>query len=210
MKKMKKYIILLFCLCLAFGVLVTVNLINASFQPSSTKYKLNKSDYITEQNRHLIGKETLNDESTTSDSITNLLKDKNNNDIVRNIDKDILEPSSIEVFKGEKKSNIYITPEIITINGSINIFTKEDGTGWELNSGDSLIYHFEKYKSEAVKNQVSIIGYIKNGQLVKGENFDKLSGTYTISADEKGTYYIYILNCSSDSISFKKGSIKQK
>lgn len=45
-------------------------------------------------------------------------------------------------------------------------------------------FTFEKYKSQVVENQTAIIGYIKNGEMIKGEEFKNLYGEYNLTIDE--------------------------
>lgn len=113
----------------------------------------------------------------------------------------------ISDFVTKEKNNEYITPEIIETNGSIGVFTKDDGSGWKLKKGDSLVFNFDKYQSKVIKEQTAVIGYVVNGKMVEGESFEDLSGSYEITADEPGEYYIYTIDASSEYLAFKEGSI---
>jgi len=48
----------------------------------------------------------------------------------------------------------------------------------------NIKFNFEKYKSQVVENQTAIIGYIKNGEMMKGEEFKNLYGEYNLTIDE--------------------------
>ncbi|MDR5587430.1 hypothetical protein [Clostridium aquiflavi] len=120
-----------------------------------------------------------------------------------------LDSALISKFIVKKENDKYITPEIIGANGSISVFTKEDGSGWTLNKGEELIINFNKYKSKIVKDQNIIIGYVLNGKMIKGKTFSDLSGSYKLTADESGEYYIYMVNSSSEYVAFKEGSIEK-
>jgi len=130
------------------------------------------------------------------------------NHIIKSIDSEMrLDSALISEFIVKEKNNEYTTPEIIGTNGSISVFTKEDGSGWILNKGQVLTINFNKYKSKIIEHQTVTIGYILNGKMINGENFSDLSGSYEITADESGEYYIYMVNDSSDYVAFKEGSI---
>jgi hypothetical protein len=103
---------------------------------------------------------------------------------------------------------VTISPEIFTINGSVNILTKTNGEGWDIKEGDKIEYDFEKYQSEVVENQNLLIGYIKDGVLIKGEEFRQLKGEYKLSINEPGKYYVYLISASSDPIALKNGTLK--
>lgn len=161
---------------------------------------INGSAYITEENKKLIGTETKYGEFK---NVTDTLK---SNKIIKKMQPEInLDCASINAFRTIEKNSIYITPEIIQTNGSIGIFTKENDCGWNLKKGQNIKFNFEKYKSQVVENQTAIIGYIKNGEMIKGEEFKNLYGEYNLTIDEDGEYYIYIVNASSDYLSFKNG-----
>jgi len=206
---MKKQLILFLVFC------AIINLTSCTGQAPSTNKGTNEFntskdaenpirgiEYITDKNRHLIGTEIIihtnvpqeNDERVT-------LPYKN---IINSIDEKIW-PSSINDFIVKEENNNYITPEIIGENGSVGIFTKEDGSGWNLNKGQSLTFNFNKYES---RFQSIRIGYILNGKMMmKGKKFKELSGSYTLTANESGQYYIYVEITSTDYVAFKQGNI---
>jgi hypothetical protein len=130
------------------------------------------------------------------------------NRIIKEVQIDDYSPSSIiEVIVDKAGKNSYSTPEIILINNSACIFTKEDGSGWNLEEGDTLEYHFEKYKSRVVDRQNLLIGYVKDGVMYPGESFRQLSDSYVLKAEDKGEYFIYLLSASSDYLTLKKGEL---
>lgn len=197
--------VIVFCSILLCCIIVFV-----TFYPKNkyNKYAIEGAAYITEKNRHLIGTET--EEGTNKDQIVEYSEHNilNYSSTIKSIPSELhLDSALISDFITKEKDDVYITPEIILTNGSIGVFTKEDGSGWLLNKGDSLTFNFNKYESKAVKNQNSVIGYVVNGKMVKGEGFKDLSGNYKTIADESGEYYIYVLGSSSDYLSFKEGRI---
>lgn len=165
---------------------------------------INHAEYITDKNRHLIGTEIHESGTGSQDGIKqnpNLIPYKN---IINSTDDKVFPPSSIDEFTLKEDTDKYITPEIITINGSMSLFIKTDGGGIKLNKGQSLMFNFNKYES---RSQTILIGYILNGKMMKGEKFKDLSGSYTITATESGEYHLYIINASSDYVAFKEGNI---
>ena len=129
------------------------------------------------------------------------------NRIVTKIMEENYMPSSIFELETREKRSIYF-PEIITVNGSLNVLTDTNGSGWELKAGDSVEYVFEKYKSEVVENQNILIGYVKDGVLYPSQKFDQLKGNYNLTIKESGKYYFYIINASSDTIALKEGALR--
>lgn len=117
-------------------------------------------------------------------------------------------PSSIVEFPTEESTGIFISPEIILVNNSLCILTKDSGNGWELSENDMITYSFEKYGSDLIDNQTLIVGYIKDGVMYEGEAFDDLVGEYNFSPSESGKYYLYLLSASSDYLSLKKGGLE--
>lgn len=91
---------------------------------------------------------------------------------------------------------------------SVNILIKMHGEGWDMKEGDVMEYDFEKYPSEVVENQTLLMGYIKDGVLMDDEVFRQLKGTYKLTINELGKYYVYLICVSSDSITLKNGTLK--
>ncbi|WP_054402369.1 hypothetical protein [Paenibacillus solani] len=131
-----------------------------------------------------------------------------NNRIITKIMEDNFIPSSIIELETKEKNGVYISPEIITVNGSLSVLTDTNGRGWELKAGNSVEYVFEKYKSEVVEYQNILIGYVKDGVLNPSQKFDQLKGNYNLTIEESGRYYFYIINASSDTIALKEGELR--
>ncbi|WP_127596146.1 hypothetical protein [Paenibacillus lautus] len=185
--------------------------------------EIKQTELITDYNRHLIGKEGSGDymiyrngvyiDSNGVEYSPEELKNRTRNSLPENrIITKIMEenfmPSSIFELETKEKNGVYISPEIITVNGSISVLTDTNGRGWELKAGDSVEYVFEKYKSEVVENQNMLIGYVKDGVLNPPQEFDQLKGNYNLTIEESGQYYFYIINASSDTIALKEGALR--
>lgn len=172
------------------------------------KDQINYAQYITEKNRHLIGTQTMYSEDNVY-LLDNKRYTLESNHVIKSIDDKMqIESEPISEFIVKEENDKYITPEIIAPNASISVFTKKDGTGgWRLNKGEELKINFNKYKSQIVDKQNAIIGYVVNGKMINGEVFSDLSGSYKLTANESGEYYIYIVNASSEYLAFKEGSI---
>lgn len=185
--------------------------------------EIKQAELITDYNRHLIGKEGSGDymiyrngvyiDSNGIEYSLEELKNRTRNSLPENrIITKIMEenfmPSSIFELETKEKNGVYISPEIITVNGSISVLTDTNGRGWELKAGDSVEYVFEKYKSEVVENQNILIGYVKDGVLNPSQQFDQLKGNYNLTIEEPGQYYFYIINASSDTIALREGTLR--
>ena len=132
------------------------------------------------------------------------------NRIIDEIQIDNYTPSSIiEVIMDKAVDHSYSSPEIILVNNSLCVLTKGDGSGWNLDKGDTLEYNFKKYKSSIVGQQNLIIGYVKNDVMYQGEAYQQLSDSYLIKAQDKGEYFIYLLSASSDYLTLKQGELVQ-
>ena len=182
-----------------------------------------RGQLITDENRHLVGKETMAD----ADAILIIDKDGNivsgkepipptkevweKSTVVKRVKGDLI-PSSVTEIAVKKEGDVYITPEIITWNADVVILTKEDGNGWELEKGQSLILDVDLYPSEGFgkKGQIVVFYKIYNGTFFSEDRDSERSieKHYEIKANRKGEYYIAFGNNSSDSISFKEGVIK--
>ncbi|MGG4093485.1 hypothetical protein [Paenibacillus lautus] len=185
--------------------------------------EIKETQLITDYNRHLIGKETSGDYMIyrngvyiDSNGIEYSLEELKNrtrnglpeNRIITKIMEENFMPSSIFELETKEKNGVFISPEIITVNGSISVLTDTNGRGWELKAGDSVEYVFEKYRSEVIEKQNILIGYVKDGVLYPSQKFDQLKGNYNLTIDESGQYYFYIINASSDTIALKEGTLR--
>lgn len=212
---MKRILVVILTLCVSIVLIsCSKDKLNASTNIKESQNKItnednieksiNHAEYLTDKNKNLIGTEIQESGiSSQNDSKENLNSIPYKN-IISSTDEKVLPPSSIDEFILKEENNKYITPEIITVNGSMSLFIKKDGSGIKLNKGQSLTINFNKYKS---KSQNILIGYILNGKMMNGKDFADLSGSYTITATESGEYYLYIINASSDYVAFKEGNI---
>ena len=169
---------------------------------------------IDDSNRHLVGKESymsytiikadeeLPPAEAPSDAVWErapLIKSHKNVDT----------PNTITEFAVTGDSGRYTTPEIIFGNNDLVIFEKEDGSGWKLDKGETLVFYALEYKSELhrEKGQSIYYFYIRDGVILKGNVLTGLNQTFELTAENAGEYYVCLLNTSSDPISLKEGSI---
>lgn len=205
------------------GLFIGIIVVGLSTIIACSPKEIKETELITDYNRHLIGKETSGDymiyrngvyiDSNGIEYSPEELKNRTRNGLPENrIITKIMEenfmPPSIFELETKEKNGVYISPEIITVNGSLNVLTDTNGSGWELKAGDSVEYEFEKYKSEVVENQNILIGYVKDGVLYPSQKFDQLKGNYNLTIEESGQYYFYIINASSDTIALKEGTLR--
>ena len=57
-------------------------------------------------------------------------------------------PATIDEFPVREADGEYRTPEVIFGNGAMVIFTKEDGSGWDLKKGETLVLCADGGKSK--------------------------------------------------------------
>ena len=178
----KKFLILILTLCVSITLFscsketlkTSTNIKESQNNTANTddmEKSINHAEYITDKNRPLIGTEIQESDTSSQNDIKqnpDLIPYKN---IINSVDEKVIPPSSIDEFKLKKDTDKYITPEIITVNGSMSLFTKEDGSGIKLTKGESLVFNFSKYQS---RSQIILIGYILNGKMMANKNFTDL------------------------------------
>lgn len=129
--------------------------------------------------------------------------------LVMAIEDEMLEPDSyteIKPLKEKPKKIIY--PELTVENNSVCILTKDDGSGWTLKKGDSLVYEFEKEESIIVDNQTLLVGIIQDGVMKEGVVFRENDGVLSVTAEEDGEYFVYLLSASSEYQTIREGTMK--
>ena len=129
--------------------------------------------------------------------------------IQKALHKNVDTPNTITEFAVTGDSGRYTTPEIIFGNNDLVIFEKEDGSGWKLDKGETLVFQAHEYKSELhrEKGQSIYYFYTRDGVILKGNVLTGLNQTFELTAENAGEYYVCLLNTSSDPISLKEGSI---
>lgn len=182
-----------------------------------------RAELIDESNGHLIGKTEMGTISIF-DRYGNLRYgkplDKNydniwkTSSIIKKVEVGISPPKSITEFKTIYESGKYITPEVMFNNGDFIIFTKENGDGWELEKGDSIIVSVNEYESEVNDGVGQSIVYFQiiNGTFYKDSIFHSktLEQKFELIAEKSGEYFICFGCNSSDRISLKTGEISIK
>ncbi|HJA20513.1 MAG TPA: hypothetical protein H9959_11570 [Candidatus Mediterraneibacter ornithocaccae] len=187
---------------------------------------------VNDSNRGMIGKEqhgtfTIIDKNgnviegepmlSYEEMIEEYMKNIEQSTIIDEIDVKESVPSSISYFAvtpDNVKENTWNTPEIIFTNGALIVFTKEDGSGWHLEKGETIKFSGETYPSEIFNGKGQTIGYsyIVNGKLVMKNLAAEatLNPEHEFTAKESGEYYFCLICCSSDSITLKEGNITVK
>lgn len=208
-----------FKIAIAFACIIVMSVPCYAFV---TKY-LDRAAVVDDSNRHLVGKELQSDYYIVYDGeyytdsygnsateIDDLIDDKPaSSRLVNDIEAEPLDPSSYTEIRPQNvrgKSTVY--PELIMVNNSVCILTKENGSGWELEKGDVIIYGYEKIKSDVVENQALNIGVIQNGVMKEPIVFRSEGGVFSFTAEEDGEYFIYLHSASSDYLTIKEGIIK--
>lgn len=194
--------------------------------------KNNGAQLVDETNRDLVGRELTGQAAEVWDTDGNLKNAKElvefygectesyddwrRSSLIHNVHPNAHIPYTTDEFAVLESEEEYITPEVIFTNDAMVIFTKKDGSGWQLKKDETLIFEAEEYPSEIGfgKGQAVLYQYILNGTLmpsVEGqEKNDGLKLVYTLTADRKGEYYICLVGASSDPITMKEGKIYTK
>ena len=175
------------------------------------------AELITDENRHLIGK---NEGISVSvfDKLGNLISgngalETKKEDIIgkSSVLKDIKEgaviPGSVYEFASSGNKEYFITPEVIASNGEMIIFTTPDLKGYRLEQGEKLIFEVELYstgKKQAVLYQIIIDGVLQSESIQLLGDEQKLE----IVAEKTGEYCISLLNINSTYLALQQGEIK--
>lgn len=170
---------------------------------------------VNDENRAFIGKEVIVDindvvivnpeeEEKIAESGNKELVLRNSH-IVKCIDSEMVQPSSIDEFPVIDG----MIPEVIMTNGAAVIFYHGNYKGWKCDVGDKLIFDFSKYESEVVEEQALVLGYVLDGVMYNSEEvFRKVDGRYEFSIESAGEYYIYVISATSDYLTLREGEIK--
>lgn len=113
---------------------------------------------VTEENRELIG-ESIQGTALVYDSEGNLINkedtesvsglyDWENCPMIQQIEDETAIPSTFTVIPVKKRGTQYQIPEVMFTSEALVIFTKEDGSGWELSEGDEIQIHLEEYETK--------------------------------------------------------------
>ena len=113
---------------------------------------------VTEENRELIG-ESIQGTALVYDSEGNLINkedaesvsglyDWENCPMIQQIEDKTAIPNTFTVIPVKKRGTQYQIPEVMFTSEALVIFTKEDGSGWELSEGDEIQIHLEEYETK--------------------------------------------------------------
>lgn len=184
---------------------------------------------ITDSNRNWIGKEVVAQQGTVIPSgqweaYQKEMAEKSekwekervervlSSDYISSIDDEWARlPKTVNPFTTEEKNGEYLTPEVIFGGHAMIIYTKPDGSGWNLKKGQSIEFEAEQYELEREKapkgGQKLIFGYIFDGRYYNSMEDSDLIHYYRRVADKDGEYFITIMSVSS-MITLKNGCIK--
>lgn len=175
---------------------------------------------IDEFNRHLVGKEGEGESKVIDESEKYVYEQGmtepteaiwKTSTIIKSVENGMMPPNSITEFNTKETDGSYVTPEIMLDNGDMVIFTKQDGSGWYLNEGESLFFEVEEYKSETGMGRGQTVGYhqIYNGTVMQEpvSVINTMEQKIELVAENSGEYYLGLIGYSSDLISLKEGKI---
>lgn len=103
-------------------------------------------------------------------------------------------------------------PECYLDNGAMIIYTQSNNDGW--NVVEDTILHFEFtqkqiYGTDLIQSGILEVGYILNGELKELQTISQNFYSVDFCPKSEGTYYFYLMNCSSDRIIITEGNIKE-
>ncbi|MFB9274397.1 hypothetical protein [Cohnella cellulosilytica] len=179
---------------------------------AATGGKLFGAIVLNDDNRHLAQAPdyaSMREESPGS-SINDVNKTALTSTIIREEQLQSVNAGSITNIALEEQDGRFLIPQLLTGNGDLVIFTKEEGGGWELEPGDELSIRFKldlTHNYSDPNGEYMELGFIRNGEPIKG-SFDKTpSFDYTVTADEAGVYYLYTENYSAGKIIIDSGAV---
>lgn len=184
--------------------------------PMSKEEALTAAELITDNNRGLIGTVITNTETVEAHSPdyneSNVQGEEATatipeNTIIIDAKENVLIPAAITVFIAEDNT----TPEVIMPNGSCAVFVPSvEAKGWVCQKGEVLHFAFEKYTSEVSNEQPMVVGVVYNGTMLEGKTIKDMQGEYVYTADDQGSYAVYVISATSDYLSLKRGEVSIK
>lgn len=118
--------------------------------------------------------------------------------------------SVIDLVYSEETA-LWEMPELLTANGFVTVFSQESKEGWYLQKGETLRLHLQTGRRAGADTGTPTermeIGFIQDHLFYQGTLQEASDFSYTLTAPETGAYYLYCINCSSNKIYIKKGSI---
>lgn len=129
--------------------------------------------------------------------------------VVKKVEPGTINPKSISEFKTTYTKNGYVTPEIMFGNGDFIIFLNQNGSGWNLKKGDSIIFKVSEYESTYDEGQSIVYYQIINGTFLKNPVYqsDTPEQFFELTAETDGEYFICLACDSSKKIALKEGNI---
>lgn len=119
----------------------------------------------------------------------------------------------IALKEGTEESSWLIEP-LLSANGDVTVFTKEDGGGWYLKEGETLTIRYRIDPAatdggDTENGERMSIGYIFNHTFCEAQLHEKAKEfTYALTAQEGGEYYFYNENLCAGYIYLAEGVIE--
>lgn len=102
-------------------------------------------------------------------------------------------------------------PAFLMGNGDLAVLTKTGGQCWTLNAGEKLTLEFsldlDTCPGADQDGERLVVGYVKDGQVVEQITEKSQNFSYTIQAQEAGSYCFFVKNVSVGNVILAKGSI---
>ena len=151
---------------LLIAAVIVLSISTVVIAVSQYDFERDGASLVNDSNRGMIGKEqhgtfTIIDKNgnviegepmlSYEEMIEEYMKNIEQSTIIDEIDLKESVPSSISYFAvtpDNVKENTWNTPEIIFTNEALIVFTKEDGSGWHLEKGETIKFSGETYPSE--------------------------------------------------------------
>lgn len=104
-----------------------------------------------------------------------------------------------------------VIPALQMGNGDLAVLTKTGGQYWTLNAGEKLTLEFsldlDACSGSDKEGERLVVGYIKDGQVVEQITEKSQNFSYTIQAQETGSYCFFVKNVSAGNVILVNGAI---
>ena len=105
-------------------------------------------------------------------------------------------------------------PVLLMGNGDLAVLTRTDGQGWTLEAGEKLTLEFsldlENCPGADKDGERLVVGYRKDGEVVEQITEKRRNFSYTIQAQEAGSYCFFVKNASAGNVVLLNGTIRNE